>query len=197
MQVKEYKSPEEALKEVKDPIIRSAIEPLSDKVAELKKNREILRELLPRPSSNVRKVINSIDDVIEILMHYKKMLNKAYLEITGNEIYHQFYTDPSEALEVDEYLFIEEIDSLHTRVNAYLKLDLYKPLPYFQKLVDYSSILHSARNAMEKGYMDRRYDGGYVERVGEVTLLETDSHITTLLEIAINYKAEEHEGKQD
>ena len=43
MQVKEYKSPEEALKEVKDPIIRSAIEPLSDKVAEMEKNREILR----------------------------------------------------------------------------------------------------------------------------------------------------------
>ena len=42
MQVKEYKSPEEALKEVKDPIIRSAIEPLSDKVAELKKNAESL-----------------------------------------------------------------------------------------------------------------------------------------------------------
>ena len=44
MQVKEYKSPEEALKEVKDPIIRSAIEPLSDKVAELKKNAESLEE---------------------------------------------------------------------------------------------------------------------------------------------------------
>ena len=42
MQVKEYKSPEEALKEVKDPIIRSAIEPLSDKVTELKKNAESL-----------------------------------------------------------------------------------------------------------------------------------------------------------
>ena len=44
MQVKEYKTPEEALKEVKDPIIRSAIEPLSDKVAELKKNAESLEE---------------------------------------------------------------------------------------------------------------------------------------------------------
>ena len=42
MQVKEYKSLEEALKEVKDPLIRSAIEPLSDKVAELKKNAECL-----------------------------------------------------------------------------------------------------------------------------------------------------------
>ena len=42
MQVKEYKTPEEALKEVKDPIIRSAIEPLSDKVAEMKKNAESL-----------------------------------------------------------------------------------------------------------------------------------------------------------
>ena len=42
MQVKEYKTPEEALKEVKDPLIRSAIEPLSDKVAELKKNAESL-----------------------------------------------------------------------------------------------------------------------------------------------------------
>ena len=44
MQVKEYKSPEEALKEVKDPIIRSAIEPLSDKVAEMKKNAESLEK---------------------------------------------------------------------------------------------------------------------------------------------------------
>ena len=35
-------SPEEALKEVKDPIIRSAIEPLSDKIAEMKKNAESL-----------------------------------------------------------------------------------------------------------------------------------------------------------
>lgn len=43
MQVKEYKSPKEALKEVKDPIIRSAIEPLSDKVIELKKNAENLK----------------------------------------------------------------------------------------------------------------------------------------------------------
>ena len=42
MQVKEYKTPEEALKEVKDPIIRSAIKPLSDKVAEMKKNAENL-----------------------------------------------------------------------------------------------------------------------------------------------------------
>ena len=42
MKVKEYKSPEEALKEVKDPIIRSAIEPLSDKVTKLKENAESL-----------------------------------------------------------------------------------------------------------------------------------------------------------
>ena len=42
MQVKEYKSPEEALKEVKDPIIRSAIEPLSDRVAKMIKNGESL-----------------------------------------------------------------------------------------------------------------------------------------------------------
>ena len=193
MQVKEYKTPEEALKEVKDPIIRSAIEPLSDKVAEMIKNREILRELLPlpRPSSNISRIINSIDDVIEILMHYKKMLNKAYLEIPGNEIYHRFYTDPSKEPEVDEYLFIEEIDYLHARVNAYLNLDLYKPLPYFQKLVDYSSILHSARNIMEAGYVD------IVSRTTSDELLSNDLHITTLLEIAINYKAKENEGKQD
>ena len=42
MKVKEYKTPEEALKEVKDPIIRSAIEPLSDKVAEMVKSAESL-----------------------------------------------------------------------------------------------------------------------------------------------------------
>ena len=46
MQVKEYKTPEEALKEVKDPIIRSAIEPLSDKVAEMVKNCKNLREAI-------------------------------------------------------------------------------------------------------------------------------------------------------
>ena len=195
MQVKEYKSPEEALKEVKDPIIRSAIEPLSDKVAEMVKNCKNLREAMPvpqpLPSSKVRIVIDSIDDVIEILMHYKKMLNKAYLEIPGNEIYHQFYTDPSKELEVDEYLFIEEIDYLHARVNEYLNLDLHKPLPYFQRLVDYSNILYSARNIMEAGYVD------IVSRTTSDELLSNDSHITTLLEIAINYKAKENEGKQD
>ena len=43
MQVKEYKTPEEALKEVTDPIIRSAIEPLSDRVAKMIKNAENLK----------------------------------------------------------------------------------------------------------------------------------------------------------
>lgn len=190
MQVKEYKSPEEALKEVKDPIIRSAIEPLSDKVAEMVKNAEILHGgPLPTTlsSSHVRKVIDGIDDVIEILMHYKKMLNKAYCEFP----YHEIFMNSSEALEVDEYLFIEEIDYLHARVNTYLKLDLYKPLPHFQKLVDYYSILYSARKAMEAGYVD------IVSRTTDVELLSNDSQITTLLEIAIHYKAEENEGKQD
>ena len=42
MKVKEYKSPEEALKEIKDPVIRSAIEPLSDKVVKMRKNAESL-----------------------------------------------------------------------------------------------------------------------------------------------------------
>ena len=193
MQVKEYKSPEEALKEVKDPIIRSAIEPLSDRVAKMIKNGEILRELLPlpRPSSNISRIINSIDDVIEILMHYKKMLNKAYLEIPGNEIYHRFYIYSSKIPEPDEYLFIEEIDYLHAKVNAYLNLDLYKPLPHFQKLVDYYSILNSARKVMEDGYAD------IVSRTSDVELLSADSQLATLLEIAIDYKAEEHEGKQD
>ena len=185
MQVKEYKSPEEALKEVKDPIIRSAIEPLSDKVAEMVKNCKNLREAMPvsqpLPSSKVRRVIDSIDDVIEILMHYKKMLKKAYCELNHLEV-----------PEVDEYLFREEIDYLSARVNAYLKLGLYKPLPHFQKLVDYSSILHSARNAMEKGYMD------IDSRTTEGTLLSTDSYIFNLLDIAGNYsRAEQHEGKQD
>ena len=191
MQVKEYKSPEEALKEVKDPIIRSAIEPLSDKVAEMIKNREILREAIPAPdplpSSKVRRVIDSIDDVIEILMHYKKMLNKAYCEMP----YHELFIDPFKVQEVDEYLFTNEIDYLHARVNAYLNLNLCKPLPYFQKLVDYSSILYSARNIMEAGYVD------IVSRTTDVELLSNDLHITTLLEIAINYKAKENEGKQD
>ena len=188
MQVKEYKSPEEALKEVKDPIIRSAIEPLSDKVAEMKKNgKSHPAASFPLPSSNVRKVIDNIDDVIEILMHYKKMLNKAFYEMGYNEI----YINPSEVLEVDEYLFTNEIDYLYARVNEYLNLNLCKPLPYFQKLVDYSRILYSARNIMEAGYVD------IVSRTTDNELLSNDLHITTLLEIAINYKAKEHEGKQD
>lgn len=183
MQVKEYKSPEEALKEVKDPVIRSAIEPLSDKVAKLKENAESLDGSVsqPLPSSNARRVINSIDDVIEILAHYKKMLKKAYCELNHLEV-----------PEVDEYLFREEIDYLCARVNAYLKLGLYKPLPHFQKLVDYSSILYRARNAMEAGYMDIE------SRTTEETLLSTDSYIFNLLDIAGNYsRAEKHEGKQD
>lgn len=189
MQVKEYKSPEEALKEVKDPIIRSAIEPLSDKVAEMRKNAEILCGPLPDPlpSSKVRRVIDSIDDVIEILTHYKKMLNKAYCEMP----YHELFIDPFKVQEVDEYLFTNEIDYLRARVDAYLNLNLCKPLPYFQKLVDYFSILYSARNIMEAGYVD------IVSRTTSDELLSNDLHITILLEIAINYKAKEHEGKQD
>ena len=188
MQVKEYKSPEEALKEVEDPIIRSAIEPLSDKVAEMRKNgKSHPAASFPLPSSNVRKVIDNIDDVIEILVHYKKMLNKAFYEMGYNDI----FINPSEELEPDEYLFIEEIDYLHAKVNAYLNLDLDKPLPYFQKLVDYYSILYSARKVMEVGYVD------IVSRSTDAELLSTDSRITTLLEIAINYKAEENESKQD
>ena len=183
MQVKEYKTPEEALKEVKDPLIRSAIEPLSDKVAELKKNAESLDGSVsqPLPSSNARRVINSIDDVIEILVHYKKMLKKAYCELNHLEV-----------PEVDEYLFIEEIDYLHARVNAYLNLDLYKPLPHFQRLVDYYSILYSARKSMENGYMYAS------SRTTSDELLSTDSYIFNLLDIAGNYsRAEKHEGKQD
>lgn len=191
MQVKEYKTPEEALKEVKDPIIRSAIEPLSDKVAEMRKNCKNLREAMPVPeplsSSKVRRVIDSIDDVIEILMHYKKMLNKAYCEMP----YHELFIDPIKVQEVDEYLFTNEIDYLYARVNEYLNLNLCKPLPYFQKLVDYSRILYSARNIMEAGYVD------IVSRTTSDELLSNDLHITTLLEIAINYKAKENEGKQD
>ena len=191
MQVKEYKTPEEALKEVKDPIIRSAIEPLSDKVAEMVKNCKNLREAMPvpqpLPSSKVRRVIDSIDDVIEILTHYKKMLNKAYCEMP----YHELFIDPIKVQEVDEYLFTNEIDYLCARVNAYLNLNLCKPLPYFQKLVDYSNILYSARNIMEAGYVD------IVSRTTSDELLSNDSHITTLLEIAINYKAKENEGKKD
>ena len=191
MQVKEYKTPEEALKEVEDPIIRSAIEPLSDKVAEMRKNCKNLREAMPVPEplplSKVRRVIDSIDDVIEILMHYKKMLNKAYCEMP----YHELFIDPIKVQEVDEYLFTNEIDYLYARVNEYLNLNLCKPLPYFQKLVDYSRILYSARNIMEAGYVD------IVSRTTSDELLSNDLHITTLLEIAINYKAKEHEGKQD
>ena len=191
MQVKEYKSPEEALKEVKDSIIRSPIEPLSDKVAEMRKNCKNLREAMPvpepLPSSEVRRVIDSIDDVIEILVHYKKMLNKAYCEMP----YHELFIDPIKVQEVDEYLFTNEIDYLYARVNEYLNLNLCKPLPYFQKLVDYSRILYSARNIMEAGYVD------IVSRTTSDELLSNDLHITTLLEIAINYKAKENEGKQD
>ena len=109
------------------------------------------------------------------------MLKKAYCELNHLEV-----------PEVDEYLFIEEIDYLHARVNAYLNLDLYKPLPHFQKLVDYYSILYSARKSMENGYMDIE------SRTTEETLLSTDLYIFNLLDIAGNYsRAERHEGKQD
>lgn len=207
MQVKEYKSPEEALKEVKDPIIRSAIEPLSDKVAEmekvvakgkkknnkvedkkedsvseLNKDLEISREL----EFKSQRYINSARDVSAILNFYIHRIT-AIFSNTGYGLSVEEKDKNKKALHFNCDTISTKI--LEKRVSEYKKLNLNNVVPKFECLCDFYKILETAKEEVHK-----------ILDVGSPTMPTYESvlrNLYTLLEIANHYKAEEHESKQD
>lgn len=214
MQVKEYKSPEEALKEVKDPIIRSAIEPLSDKVAEMekvvtkgkKKNNkvedekedsvsklnkalEFSRQLETSKELEFKannRYINSASDVSIILSFY---IHEMYVihDNIPNSVSDEEKIESKKALHFN--CDLKGIDTLKKRVSEYKKLNLNNVVPKFECLCDFYKILEMAKEEVHI-ILDT-----YLPN--EVLFESVFRNLYTLQEIADHYKAEEHEGKQD
>ena len=207
MQIKEYKSPEEALKEVKDPIIRSAIEPLSDKVAEMekvvtkgkKKNNkvedkkedsvseldkalEISREL----EFKADRYINSARDVSAILNFYIHRIT-AIFSNTGYGLSVEERDKNKKALHFN--CDTNDTEILKKRVSEYKKLKLNNVVPKFECLCDFYKILETAKEEVHR-ILD-------IDNPNMPTYESVLRNLYTLLEIADHYKAEEHEGKQD
>ena len=207
MKVKEYKTPEEALKEVKDPIIRSAIEPLSDKVAEMekvvakgkKKNNkvedkkedsvsklnkalEISREL----EFKAFRYINSARDVSMILSFYIHRMYVIHDNIPDS-------VSDEEKIKSKKALHFncDEISTkiLEKRVSEYKKLNLNNVVPKFECLCDFYKILETAKEEVHR-ILD-------TDLPNEPLFESVFRNLYTLQEIADHYKAEEHEGKQD
>lgn len=207
MQVKEYKTPEEALKEVKDPIIRSAIEPLSDKVAEMekvvtkekKKNNKIedkkedsvseldrTLEISKGLEFKTYRYINSASDVSIILNFYIYQITAIYNN-TPNGLSVEEKIKNKEALHFncDTY----DIEILKKRVSEYKKLNLNNVVPKFECLCDFYKILETAKEEVHK-----------ILDVGcptEPTYESVLRNLYTLKEIADHYRAKENEQKQD
>ena len=207
MQVKEYKSPEEALKEVKDPIIRSAIEPLSDKVAEMekvvtkgkKKNNkvedkkedsvseldkalEISREL----EFKADRYINSARDVSAILNFYIHRIT-AIFSNTGYGLSVEERDKNKKALHFN--CDTNDTEILKKRVSEYKKLKLNNVVPKFECLCDFYKILETAKEEVHR-ILD-------TDLPNEPLFESVLRNLYTLLEIADHYKEEENEGKQD
>ena len=181
MQVKEYKSPEEALKEVEDPIIRSAIEPLSDKVAEMEEIAENLKK------DNSLYVIRSAEDVIrliDIYIGYARKLGEIALGHCG--------VIPPE--EVPEFDYKNgAIGRLLFRVNV-LK-GLYRREAECRHLSDLYNLITRARNEIIDT-IKNPYEG-YGKKVLDIPTFKLLEKLMIIRDIAENYKAEENEGKQD
>ena len=180
MQVKEYKSPEEALKEVEDPIIRSAIEPLSDKVAELKKNAESFEK------DNSLYVINTAEDVIKLIdiyIGYARKLGEIALGHCG-------VIPPEEVPEFDYRNDV--IGRLLFRVNV-LK-GLYRREAEYRHLSDLYNLITCARNEIFDT-IKSPYEG-YGKKVLEIPAFKLLDKLMIISNIAEDYKAED-EGKQD
>ena len=207
MQVKEYKSPEEALKEVKDPIIRSAIEPLSDKVAEMekvvakgkKKNNKVEDEkedsvsklnkdleISRRLEFEAQRYINSARDVSAILNFYIHRIT-AIFSNTGYGLSVEERDKNKKALHFNCDTISTEI--LKKRVSEYKKLNLNNVVPKFECLCDFYKILEEAKKEVH-----------IILDIGDPNMTNYESvlrNLYTLQEIADHYKAEENEGKQD
>ena len=187
MQVKEYKSPEEALKEVKDPIIRSAIEPLSDKVAVLEKVAEMIKNAETPEKDNSLYVIRSAEDVIKLIdiyIGYARKLGEIALGHCG--------VIPPE--EVPEFDYKNgAIGRLLFRVNV-LK-GLYRREAECRHLSDLYNLITRARNEIIDT-IKNPYEG-YGKKVLDIPTFKLLEKLMIIRDIAENYKAEEHEGKQD
>lgn len=183
MQVKEYKTPEEALKEVKDPIIRSAIEPLSDKVAEMIKNAENLEK------DNSLYVINTAEDVIKLIdiyIGYAKKLGEIALGHCG-------VIPPEEVPEFDYRNDV--IGRLLFRVNV-LK-GLYRREAEYRHLSDLYKLITCARNEIFDTIHESETYEGYGKKVLDIPTFKLLEKLMIIRGIAEDYKAEENEGKQD
>ena len=187
MQVKEYKSPEEALKEVEDPIIRSAIEPLSDKVAVLEKVAEMIKNAETPEKDNSLYVIRSAEDVIrliDIYIGYARKLGEIALGHCG--------VIPPE--EVPEFDYKNgAIGRLLFRVNV-LK-GLYRREAECRHLSDLYNLITRARNEIIDT-IKNPYEG-YGKKVLDIPTFKLLEKLMIIRDIAENYKAEEHESKQD
>ena len=187
MQVKEYKTPEEALKEVKDPIIRSAIEPLSDKVAVLEKVAEMIKNAETPEKDNSLYVIRSAEDVIKLIdiyIGYARKLGEIALGHCG--------VIPPE--EVPEFDYKNgAIGRLLFRVNV-LK-GLYRREAEYRHLSDLYNLITCARNEIFDT-IKSPYEG-YGKKVLDIPTFKLLEKLMIIRDIAENYKAEEHESKQD
>ena len=175
MQVKEYKSPEEALKEVKDPIIRSAIEPLSDKVAELKKNAESLEK------DNSLYVINTAEDVIKLIdiyIGYARKLGEIALGHCG-------VIPPEE---------VPEFDYRNDVIGRLVLKGLYRREAEYRHLSDLYKLITCARNEIFDT-IKSPYEG-YGKKVLDIPTFKLLEKLMIIRGIAEDYKAED-EGKQD
>ena len=181
MQVKEYKSPEEALKEVKDPIIRSAIEPLSDKVAEMKEIAENLKK------NNSLYEINTAEDVIKLIdiyIGYARKLGEIALGHCG-------VIPPEEVPEFDYRNDV--IGRLLFRVNV-LK-GLYRREAEYRHLSDLYKLITCARNEIFDT-IKSPYEG-YGKKVLDIPTFKLLEKLMIIKDIAEHCRAEENEGKQD
>ena len=181
MQVKEYKSPEEALKEVKDPIIRSAIEPLGDKVAEMKKNAENPEK------DNSLYAIRSAEDVIRLIDIYIEYTRKLCEIALG----HCGVIPPEEVPEFDYKNDV--IGRLLFRVNVLKRL--YEREAEYRHLSDLYNLITCARNEIIDT-IQTPYEG-YGKKVLDIPTFKLLDKLMIISNIAEDYKAKEHEGKQD
>lgn len=207
MQVKEYKSPEEALKEVKDPIIRSAIEPLSDKVAEMEKvvakGKKKNNKVEDKKEDSVSKLNKALEISRELEFKTQRYINSASdVSIILNFYIYQItaiYDNMPYGLSVEEKIKNKKTlhfncDTISTeilkkRVSEYKKLNLNNVVPKFECLCDFYKILEAAKKEVHR-----------ILNTDYPTVPDFESvlrNLYTLQEIADHYKAEEHEGKQD
>ena len=207
MQVKEYKSPEEALKEVEDPIIRSAIEPLSDKVAEMEKvvakGKKKNNKVEDKKEDSVSKLNKALEISRELEFKADRYINSARdVSMILSFYIHRMYVihdnipdsvSDEEKIKSKKALHFNcdtnDTEILKKRVSEYKKLKLNNVVPKFECLCDFYKILETAKEEVHR-ILD-------TDLPNEPLFESVFRNLYTLQEIADHYKAEENEGKQD